>query len=49
MIIIYSFITGILLLVCNKLYELGTFSQDSFVTWEQSKDPAEQAGKGKTF
>ncbi|CAH1141154.1 unnamed protein product [Phyllotreta striolata] len=37
---------GLLLTICDKLYELGTFSQESFVSWEQSKDPAEQEGKG---
>nr|CAH7761946.1 unnamed protein product [Callosobruchus chinensis] len=37
---------GLLLQICDKLYELGSFSQESFIAWENSKDPAEQAGKG---
>ncbi|XP_056649007.1 eukaryotic translation initiation factor 4 gamma 1-like isoform X1 [Diorhabda sublineata] len=37
---------GLLLQICDKLYELGTFSQESFIAWEQSQDPAEQEGKG---
>ncbi|XP_018568899.1 eukaryotic translation initiation factor 4 gamma 1 isoform X2 [Anoplophora glabripennis] len=37
---------GLLLSICDKLYELGTFSQESFIAWENSSDPAEQEGKG---
>ncbi|KAJ8913562.1 hypothetical protein NQ315_017113 [Exocentrus adspersus] len=37
---------GLLLSICDKLYELGTFSQESFISWESSNDPAEQEGKG---
>ncbi|KAJ8939180.1 hypothetical protein NQ318_017077 [Aromia moschata] len=37
---------GLLLSICDKLYEGGTFSQESFIAWENSTDPAEQEGKG---
>ncbi|XP_050307048.1 eukaryotic translation initiation factor 4 gamma 1-like isoform X3 [Anthonomus grandis grandis] len=37
---------GLLLAICDKLYEDSTFSQDSFIAWESSADPAEQEGKG---
>lgn len=37
---------GLLFSICNQLYEDGVFSQESFITWEQSTDPAEFEGKG---
>ncbi|KAJ8971141.1 hypothetical protein NQ314_000873 [Rhamnusium bicolor] len=37
---------GLLLSICDKLYEVGTFSQESFIAWEVSNDATEQEGKG---
>jgi translation initiation factor 4G len=37
---------GLLLTICNQLYEDAIISQDSFIAWEVSTDPAEQDGKG---
>ncbi|XP_060516621.1 eukaryotic translation initiation factor 4 gamma 1 isoform X2 [Cylas formicarius] len=37
---------GLLLSICDKLYEESTFCQESFILWEGSDDPAEQGGKG---
>ncbi|XP_063903269.1 eukaryotic translation initiation factor 4 gamma 1-like isoform X2 [Zophobas morio] len=37
---------GLLLTICNQLYEDSIISQDSFIAWEASDDPAEQEGKG---
>ncbi|KAF2880179.1 hypothetical protein ILUMI_25980 [Ignelater luminosus] len=37
---------GLLLAICDKLYEENVFAHESFVAWEASKDPAEQEGKG---
>ncbi|XP_019761399.2 eukaryotic translation initiation factor 4 gamma 3 isoform X1 [Dendroctonus ponderosae] len=38
--------SGLLLSICDKLYEDSTFCQESFIAWEKSTDPAEQEGKG---
>lgn len=37
---------GLLLSIFNKLSEDSIFAQESFLSWENSKDPAEQEGKG---
>ncbi|XP_025830115.1 eukaryotic translation initiation factor 4 gamma 3 isoform X2 [Agrilus planipennis] len=37
---------GLLLTIFEKLYEESVIPHESFVLWEDSKDPAEQAGKG---
>ncbi|CAH1130191.1 unnamed protein product [Ceutorhynchus assimilis] len=37
---------GLLLSICDKLYEDSIFSQESFIAWENSTDPSEQEGKG---
>ncbi|RZC05037.1 eukaryotic translation initiation factor 4 gamma 3-like, partial [Asbolus verrucosus] len=37
---------GLLLNICNQLYEDAIISQESFIAWESSEDPAEQEGKG---
>ncbi|XP_072375280.1 eukaryotic translation initiation factor 4 gamma 3-like isoform X1 [Diabrotica undecimpunctata] len=37
---------GLLLQICDRIYEVGCCSQESFVAWEQSDDPLEQEGKG---
>ncbi|XP_044267927.1 eukaryotic translation initiation factor 4 gamma 1-like isoform X4 [Tribolium madens] len=37
---------GLLLTICNQLYEDAIISQDSFIAWEASTDPAEKDGKG---
>ncbi|XP_066251122.1 eukaryotic translation initiation factor 4 gamma 3-like isoform X2 [Euwallacea similis] len=37
---------GLLLAICDKLYEDSTFSQESFIGWEKSTEPSEQEGKG---
>ncbi|XP_044751376.1 eukaryotic translation initiation factor 4 gamma 3-like isoform X2 [Coccinella septempunctata] len=37
---------GLLLSILNKLSEDSIFAQESFLSWESSKDPAEQEGKG---
>lgn len=42
----FLFIAGLLLSICDKLYEDSTFCQESFIAWESSSDPAEQEGKG---
>lgn len=44
---IICFLLGLLLSICNQLYEDTTFCQESFIAWETSSDPAEQGGKGK--
>ncbi|XP_063903275.1 eukaryotic translation initiation factor 4 gamma 1-like isoform X2 [Zophobas morio] len=40
---------GLLLTICNQLYEDSVISQHSFIAWEASDDPAEQEGKGVTL
>ncbi|XP_076271494.1 eukaryotic translation initiation factor 4 gamma 1-like isoform X2 [Rhynchophorus ferrugineus] len=37
---------GLLLSICNQLYEDTIFCQESFIAWESSTDPAEQGRKG---
>ncbi|XP_074031198.1 eukaryotic translation initiation factor 4 gamma 3-like [Leptinotarsa decemlineata] len=37
---------GLLLQICNCLYDMGVISEESFLAWEKDEDPAEQAGKG---
>ncbi|KAK9888566.1 hypothetical protein WA026_000810 [Henosepilachna vigintioctopunctata] len=38
--------SGLLLAMFNKLNENSILSQESFIAWENSNDPAEQEGKG---
>lgn len=45
--IYYFFSLGLLLSICNKLYDGGIFSQEGFLAWEANQNPAEQEGKGK--
>lgn len=37
---------GLLCQIFHVLWDSGTISNDSFIVWELSSDPAEQAGKG---
>lgn len=47
--LIVFFFAGLLLSICDKLYNDTTFSQESFNAWQDSTDPAEQEGKGNEF
>lgn len=45
-ILFFKIFVGLLLTICDKLYNDTTFSQESFNAWQHCKDPAEQEGKG---
>lgn len=41
------YFTGVLLAICNNLWDSAVLSNESFLQWEKCTDPAEQEGKGK--
>jgi translation initiation factor 4G len=40
------FLAGVLCQIFHALWDSSIISYDSFIAWETSTDPAEQAGKG---